>query len=320
LAYNRRMSRRTPRLSELPRPPPGRSGWPWNVEGEPVAAEQERGWPSITVVTPSFNQGRFIEGTIRSVLLQGYPALEYFVLDGGSTDGAREVIERYAPWISWWRSEKDAGQSDAINAGFARATGRVIAWLNSDDRYLPGTLHSVARQVTAYPDAAAWIGGCRSVDERSRMRYIIEPHGLELPTLADWQGRAWFAQPASFYDRDKAIRAGPLDVTLHSSLDVDFFLRLAREGEFVGTSELWAEESVHSDAKTSAQPGRAFAELYYVQIRRGYPEIALRNMTRDLQELHARRRDTLLQQLLRRARRIARGHLGPARTWGNLDE
>jgi glycosyltransferase involved in cell wall biosynthesis len=307
-------------LDDLPPPPAGASGWPWTVEPASPPADGASDGPTISVVTPSFNQARFLEATIRSVLLQGYPRLEYFVLDGGSTDGSREVIERYAPHLAGWSSAKDGGQGDAINAGFARATGDVLAWLNSDDRYLPGTLARVARQVVANPDAAAWIGASRAVDDRGRLLSTLRPRGLALPTLAEWSVEARFAQPASFYRRDVALRAGPLDVTLRSSFDVDFFLRLARQGRFVGTDELWVEETVHPDAKTSAQPGRSLAELHAVQVRQGFLEIAVRQMTSELQELWDRRHETVGQDLLRRVRSTARHHLsgllGPDRTRG----
>ena len=101
-------------------------------------------WPRISIVTPSYNQGRFIEETIRSVLQQGYPNLEYMVIDGGSSDESVEIIKKYAPWLTYWVSEKDRGQSHAINKGMARATGEIVAWLNSDDLYLPLALSRVA--------------------------------------------------------------------------------------------------------------------------------------------------------------------------------
>src|ERR1043166_2255932 len=116
---------RCPRLKDLPDPLPNKAGWPWTEEsnppnnGTPVGPE----WPCVTLVTPSFNQGEFIEETIRSVLLQGYPNLEYLVLDGGSTDNSVEIIKKYSPWLSYWVSETDAGQSDAVNRGLKRASG-----------------------------------------------------------------------------------------------------------------------------------------------------------------------------------------------------
>src|SRR5262245_42362169 len=131
-----------PSLTALPAPPPGRTGWPWDVEPAPVAETAPDGgeWPRIAIVTPSFNQGQFIEETLRSVLLQGYPNLEYRVLDGGSTDQTIEILKRYEPWLTSWTSGRDAGQSDAINRGFAQSRFRIGTWLNSDDLLQPGAL------------------------------------------------------------------------------------------------------------------------------------------------------------------------------------
>ena len=277
-----------PRLADLPPPPQGLRGWPWDVETEPVPSDGES--PLISVVTPSFNQAEFAEATIRSVLLQGYPRLEYRVVDGGSTDGTRRVIEKYAPWLAGWSSSKDTGPAQAINRGFALATGEVVAWLNSDDRYLPGTLQAVARSVRSHPVAVTWVGACRSVDARGKELYVNVPRGLALPDLADWMGAGWFAQPASFHRRAAVQQAGPLDERLQSSFDVDLFIRLARLGAIVGTDALWAEETIHPAARTSAAPGRSFAELRIVQMRQGFEDLALRRLTEELQELAAYRR------------------------------
>jgi GT2 family glycosyltransferase len=288
-------------------PPPSRpgAGWPW-IEGAkpPPFGDVER-WPAITVVTPSFNQARFLEATIRSVLLQGYPKLEYFIFDGGSQDGSRDVIERYAPWLTGWTAERDRGQSDAVNRGFARATGEVIAWLNSDDRYLPGALHAVARTVMRQPDAVAWVGAARSVDVSGRVLREIAPRGLDFPALAAWVADDRFAQPAAFFSRDAVRRAGPLDEVLQSSFDVDLFIRLRRLGRFVGVDELWAEETIHADAKTSARPERSLAELHAVQVRHGFEAIAIDQMMAELDELVARRRTTILQHVRQQIRASA---------------
>lgn len=259
------------------------------METAPADGREADG-PTISVVTPSFNQVAFVEATIRSVLLQGYPRLEYRIVDGGSTDGTLQVIERYAPWLAGWSSRPDSGPAQAINQGFAAATGQVVGWLNSDDRYLPGALQAAARAARARPDAVAWIGACRSVDASGNLRYVNAPHGLALPDLADWMGAAWFAQPASLYARDALLRAGPLDERLQSSFDVDLFLRLARLGPFAGSDELWAEETIHPAARTSAAPGRSFAELRVVQARHGFESLVIRRLTDELQELAEYRR------------------------------
>jgi glycosyltransferase involved in cell wall biosynthesis len=133
----------TPRL---PAPPPGKSGWPWDQQVPPQGAvsREQGGWPRITIVTPSFNQGRFIESTIRGILLQGYPNLEYIVVDGGSTDETIETIRKYEPWITHWVSEPDQGMYDALNKGFGRGTGDIMAWSPTGDLYKPGALWIVA--------------------------------------------------------------------------------------------------------------------------------------------------------------------------------
>jgi glycosyltransferase involved in cell wall biosynthesis len=152
-------------LAELPSPPPGRIGWPW-TQGSPQI--EGKNWPSITIVTPSYNQGRFLEETIRSVLLQGYPKLQYVIIDGGSSDETLEVVRKYEPWIDHWVSEPDAGQADAINKGLIHSTGEIFQFINSDDYLAPGALFAVARAMEGH-DAVAGI----VID--------FDPDGAEVP-------------------------------------------------------------------------------------------------------------------------------------------
>ncbi|THD77685.1 MAG: glycosyltransferase [Phenylobacterium sp.] len=139
-------------LVTLPPPPAGRAGWPWTEASPPIAPTRGDGsaWPRVSIVTPSFNQGRFLEETIRSILLQGYPELEYLVIDGGSTDETLEVIRKYEPWIDHWISEKDDGQADAINKGLARCTGEIFQFINSDDYLAPGAIAAVAEAMAGH--------------------------------------------------------------------------------------------------------------------------------------------------------------------------
>lgn len=285
------------RLSDLPAPPPGASGWPWTVEPEPVPDAPDL--PAISIVTPSYNQARYVEATIRSVLLQGYPRLEYVVVDGASTDGAAEIIRRYEPWLSSFVCEKDRGQSDALNKGLARARGAVLAWVNSDDRLLPGALAGVARAFRARPDAAAWVGRVRSVTPEGRLIYLQIPRGLTRAELADWGHAGQITQPSCFFSRAALEGAGspPLDERYHFVLDVELWLRLAERGPFVPSEEIWAEETLHDGAKTFAQKGRSLAELHLLQIRSGFEALALERMAEELQELDTLKRGTAAERI-----------------------
>ena len=138
-----------PTFADLPPPPEGKNGWPWTVETPPLPPTRSDGsaWPRISIVTPSYNQGQFIEETIRSVLLQGYPDLEYIIMDGGSTDGAVDIIRKYERWLIHWQSSPDGGQSAAINEGLRYASGSWGNWLNSDDLLTDGALAQIATAI-----------------------------------------------------------------------------------------------------------------------------------------------------------------------------
>lgn len=139
-------------IDKLPSPPSDKRGWPWNPnEGRKSSLERVTNWPRLSIITPSYNQGSFIEETILSILLQGYPNLEYIIIDGGSTDGTLDIIKKYEQWITHWVSEPDCGMYDAINKGFVRATGDIMAWSNTDDIYLPGTFHMIGSVFRQFP-------------------------------------------------------------------------------------------------------------------------------------------------------------------------
>lgn len=158
-------------LEELPPLPPGKIGWPWTKESRqlPDTMPDSRPWPRISIVTPSFNQGRYIEETIRSVLLQGYPNLEYIVIDGGSSDNSVGIIKKYEPWLAYWVSEADRGQAHAINKGFQKATGEIFGWLNSDDVYCKGALGFTGWLLYRRPHVGLIYGDCDVIDGRSSM-------------------------------------------------------------------------------------------------------------------------------------------------------
>lgn len=149
-------------LTDLPSPPPGKTGWPWTEESSEIMEETPDSfeYPRISIVTSNYNYGHFLEETIRSVLLQGYPNLEYIIIDAGSTDNSLEIIEKYAPWLAYYVSEKDKGQSDGINKGFYQATGKIYAWLNSDDIFCPNTLLEIGQFWRHNPHCHFLTGEC----------------------------------------------------------------------------------------------------------------------------------------------------------------
>ena len=222
------------------------------------------GSPSFTVVTPSLNQGQFLERSIRSVIDQGYPDLEYFVMDAGSTDDSIEIIERYADRIDYWVSAPDGGQSAAINAGWSRGTGEIVAWLNSDDYYLPGSLATVGAYLQAHPDVLAVYGRCEIVDREGQvLDRVGEPYRRRTMVMS----RNVIPQPAAFIRREALDRVGMLDESLHYVMDMELFLRVGRIRAPRFLDQTLAGMTRHPDAKTSRGRGGMAGERWQVRLR-----------------------------------------------------
>lgn len=241
------------RLTDLPAPPAGKTGWPWTEESPAPAGafDAARRWPRISVVTPSLNQAEFLEQTIRSVLLQGYPNLEYVVIDGGSTDGSLAVIEKYASHLTHWESRPDRGQGHAINKGFRLSTGEILCWLNSDDFYLPGTLQAVAESLAGGTDAHAVVGHSMAVyaDGSPPRRSVGRFEGLER-LLQFWKGY-YMHQPSIFWRREVFEKVGYLDESQYYIIDFDYWVRIARHFEFKNIDRVLSCATRHAAAKTS---------------------------------------------------------------------
>lgn len=254
----------TPTLDTLPPPPRGRHGWPWTVATPalPTVRADGSAWPRLSIVTPSFNQGAFIEETLRSVLLQGYPNLEYVIVDGGSTDQSVAIIERYAPWLTSWVSEPDRGQSDAINKGFAATTGSVLGWLNSDDYLAPGALDVVAKAFVAGDTTlGAVVGTGSKIDAAGRVFYSPLPSTVTRDSLLDWCNGRNFMQPACFFTREAWTQAGPLRLDLDYCMDLALWLRIAEQHAFVVVPDTLAYVHTHDEAKTIRARHRMYAEI-----------------------------------------------------------
>lgn len=213
-------------LRQLPPSPAGRRGWPWDQETPPFAAEPAA-WPLITIITPSFRQGQFLEETIRSVLLQNYPRLEFIVMDGGSTDDSPALIEKYRPWLSFARVARDRGQSHAINLGFSLAsTGGLRGWINSDDLYLPGALQRVGETCRAQPGCTLFVGDDVTRDEAGGTDTASTP----LRPVFAWEIYAGGMHLPSHTTFWASSIHQPVDESLQFIMDADLFKRLARDG------------------------------------------------------------------------------------------
>jgi glycosyltransferase involved in cell wall biosynthesis len=242
----------SPRLSELPNPPVGKTSWPWTEESAQLPETMPDGspWPKISIVTPSYNQGQFIEETIRSVLLQGYPNLEYVIMDGASTDRSVEIIEKYAPWLLDWMSEADAGQGYAIDAGWQRGGGTILAWVNSDDLLMPDTLQAVASVFHRNKNAGFVHGIGELIDQDSRPlgQFFGSEFDLKATLLSS---RNSVAQPSSFISRDALQQVGSLNCELHMSMDWDLWLRIGLYFPTIYVRQVWSRIRSWEGSKTA---------------------------------------------------------------------
>lgn len=250
---------RCPTLGELPPPPPGKTGWPWTEESPqvPNTTPDGKAWPKISIVTPNYNYGRFIEETIRSVLLQGYPNLEYIIIDGGSTDESVEIIRKYEPWLAYWVSEPDLGQSHAINKGLAYSTGEIFNWINSDDLLMPSALAKIAEALGS-ADAVAGVVVNFSAQERE-IKYSLTK--LAARCMIRGETETVYHQPGLWLRREHIARCGGLDESLYYAFDWDLAIRylalypnvnylpvvLARFRLHLGSKTVLAQENFHAE-------------------------------------------------------------------------
>jgi len=223
---------RCPLINELPPPPYGKTGWPWTISSTHIPPQQPGGrpWPRLSIVTPSFNQQPFIEETIRSVLLQGYPDLEYIIIDGGSTDGSIQIIKKYARWLHYWVTDADNGQSNAINKGFNKATGSLYGYINSDDLYEQDALANIASQFRENISLDLVAGICTVFDEGGVKRLFEPSWPDDISSFVRTTFSSTFGQPASFWTADLYRKIGGFDESLSHCFDRDFFLKAGLSG------------------------------------------------------------------------------------------
>ena len=215
----------------------------------------------VSIITPSFNQAEYLEATIQSVLAQEYSDLEYIIVDGGSTDGSLEIIQKYAGQLSWWVSEPDQGQADGINKGLLRARGEVVAWLNSDDLYMPGAIQAAVAALQADPDSGMVFGDAITIDPAGRPLNRLSFGDWNLPELMRFR---IICQPAVFMRRAVWDQVSYLDENFHYMLDHHLWLRIARKYSVKHIPELWAAARHHPAAKNVSLAPKFSLETYRV--------------------------------------------------------
>jgi glycosyltransferase involved in cell wall biosynthesis len=223
--------------------------------------------PLVSIVTPSYNQGRYLEATIHSVLDQDYPHVEYIIIDGGSTDGSLEIIDRYANQLAYWVSEPDDGQTDAINKGFNYAHGDILAWLNSDDLYRPGAVTDVVEYFHDNPEVGMVYGDADYIDDTGKVIGQFPAAQTDYKRLR--RGYVHIPQQATFFRARLWQMVGPLDPSFYFALDYDLWVRIATLAPIRYYPRTWAAFRLHRDAKSLAEADRCWPEMIRVHERLG---------------------------------------------------
>jgi glycosyltransferase involved in cell wall biosynthesis len=225
-------------------------------------------FPLVTIVTPSFNQANYLERTILSVLDQDYPNLEYIIIDGGSTDGSLEIIQKYAGRLSSWVSEPDLGQTDAINKGFEKASGQILAWINSDDTYNPGAIREAVGFLQEHPDIGMVYSDADFINARDEVIGAFPAAQTDRTRML--RGYVHVPQQTTFFRANLWKKVGPLDTSFFFAMDYDLWVRLSALAPMVYyPHRIWANFRLHDDGKTIAADERCWPEMLRVHRREG---------------------------------------------------
>ncbi|WP_052323758.1 glycosyltransferase family 2 protein [Flavihumibacter sp. ZG627] len=239
--------------------------------------EAKQDWPRITIVTPSYNQASYLEQTIRSVLDQQYPNLEYIIIDGGSADGSIDIIKSYSDKLTYWVSETDKGQSDALNKGFRKASGEILAWINSDDYYEKHVFYDVAINYLN-KGFDFFCGASRMINESGELIQELFTENINFHSLLKyWKPHFCPPQPSMFFRREVYEELGGLDESLNYSMDFDLWLRASKKFKFRVTPGVLSNYRVHTNSKTGSGEGlRKFIPEWRMLIRRQLAEEPLK--------------------------------------------
>jgi glycosyltransferase involved in cell wall biosynthesis len=223
--------------------------------------------PLVTIVTPSFNQAQYLEETIKSVLGQSYANIEYIIIDGGSTDGSVEIIQKYADRLAYWISEPDKGQTEAINKGFAQANGQILAWLNSDDTYHPEGVANAVAYLVAHPEVGLVYGDTDFIDEGGRVMGRFPARQTSHTRIR--RGYVHIPQQAAFWRAELWEQVGPLDPSFYFAMDYDLWVRLSAISGIKYVPGVWAYFRLHGDSKTIKDDDRCWPEMVRIHRRDG---------------------------------------------------
>ena len=228
----------------------------------------ENDLPLVSIITPSFNQAAYLEQTIGSVLEQDYPRIEYMIVDGGSTDDSVSIIKQYADKLTWWVSEVDKGQTDAINKGFAHAKGQILAWINSDDTYEPDAVSAAVEYLQAHPDVGMVYADCNFINERGA---VIGKFGAAQTNYKRLQqGYVHIPQQTMFFRAGLWRAVGPLDPSFYFAMDYDLWVRIAARAKIKYLpGQTWANFRIHTSGKTIIADDRCWPEMLRVHYRNG---------------------------------------------------
>ncbi|HJQ13891.1 MAG TPA: glycosyltransferase family 2 protein [Anaerolineales bacterium] len=223
--------------------------------------------PKVSIITPSFNQGQFLEASIRSVLEQDYPNIEYIIVDGDSKDSSVEIIKKYADRLAWWVSEKDKGHADALNKGFSRATGEILAWLNSDDIYFRSAVSEAVSILQSRPDVGMVYGDADLIDDAGA---TVGQFGSKQTSYHQMlRGSVHIPQATTFFRADVWRKVGPFDLSLFFSFDYDLWVRIAKVSRVLYVPQRWAKFRIHSAGKTIVNDDRCYPDMLRVLEREG---------------------------------------------------
>jgi len=254
---------------ELPAPPDGKTGWPWTwtcgSHPETDDFRSPRSWPRVSIITPSYNQGQYIEETIRSVLLQGYPNLEYVIIDGASTDGTFDVIRKYEPFLTYSVCEPDRNTEEAINKGWKRCTGEIVAWIGSDDVYEPLAIANAVRTLLSQPEAPFCYGDSKVTDGDGNVTRVHRPGGPF--SMGELLRSCYFHEPTVLIRNHALERVGGLNERLRYLSDWDLWLRLCGHGTPAYVPQCLAQVRMWEGCKTFNTRGYGRLERALVLLR-----------------------------------------------------